>query len=542
MSHPVRQFRGIVDRYLEANWQLFPEDASEAGLHQFDAELGENGAASWKKYVRLATDALREVEALPDHEFTGDDWLDRRLFLSMVRTTVLSHGTFEHWRRNPQIHADAAVNSVFHLVIRNADRLAKIRPAIESRLAKIPRFLAAGASALHRPIPLWTKLAGESCKHVGSFFNNLADQLAPLSPDPARTRRLATDAIAAFAKFAAAAQSKTPGPAGGFAIGREAFEFLIRERTALPYSVAEARAIGENLVARLSAELAAEAKKFGRKSASQIIEAATANWAPSGALLAEYQHVTTEVRGQFERAEVVTFPKDERCKVTPVPAFLQHLFPTAAYSQPGAFDRDQTGIFWVNDAGARYTDPARRAAEVRQHFGLEFTCAHEAYPGHHLQFVVQNQHASRLRRLASHAIFYEGWTLWCEKMSVDRGIIDLPEARLIQLHDALWRAHRIVIDCGLHDGTLTYAAACRRLQDGVGFTAARARGDVNWYTSAPTVPMSYLLGRLEVERLHAQLVGREGWSLRQFNDWLLSHGAIPLRWIWEARLRPAAKK
>jgi hypothetical protein len=50
--------------------------------------------------------------------------------------------------------------------------------------------------------------------------------------------------------------------------------------------------------------------------------------------------------------------------------------------------------------------------------------------------------------------------------------------------------------------------------------------------------MSYLLGRLEVERLHAHLVGREAWTLRQFNDWMLSHGAIPWRWIWDARLRP----
>jgi uncharacterized protein (DUF885 family) len=121
-------------------------------------------------------------------------------------------------------------------------------------------------------------------------------------------------------------------------------------------------------------------------------------------------------------------------------------------------------------------------------------------------------------------------------MAVDEKIIDLPVARLIQLHDALWRAHRIGIDVGLQTGTLTYPQACRRLQEGVGFTPARARGDVNWYTSAPTVPMSYLLGRLELERLHAQCVGQEGWSLQRFNDWILSFGAIPWSWIWEARL------
>jgi len=71
----------------------------------------------------------------------------------------------------------------------------------------------------------------------------------------------------------------------------------------------------------------------------------------------------------------------------------------------------------------------------------------------------------------------------------------------------------------------------------VGFTRARAEGDVNWYTSAPTVPMSYLLGRLELERLHARLAGEDGWTERRFNDYILSFGAIPWSWIWEAQLR-----
>ena len=132
--------------------------------------------------------------------------------------------------------------------------------------------------------------------------------------------------------------------------------------------------------------------------------------------------------------------------------------------------------------------------------------------------------------------YYEGWTLWVEKMCIDLGIVDYPEARLSQLHDALWRAYRIGIDCDLHDGVITYAGACRRLQEGVGFTPGRARADVNWYTAAPTVPMSYLLGRLEVERLHARLVEGEGWTLRQFNDWMLAQGALPWSWLWQARL------
>ncbi|HEX8310682.1 MAG TPA: DUF885 domain-containing protein [Chthoniobacteraceae bacterium] len=537
---PVREFRAIAQRHLEAVWALFPQQASEVGLHQFDAELGENDTRTWEAHERLLATTLVAVEALPDSAFTGDDWLDRRGLLSTLRTSLQWSSGLKRWRNNPQVHVDVATGSILHLLIRNAHQLAKIRPTVESRLSKIPRFLAQGAACLREPVPLWTRLAQRSCTGAEPFLRDVGEQLAAVSPDPEQTRRLVADAITAFRKYSEAAASKKPGAANGYAVGRPTFEFLLREKTGLPYSLPEVRALGEDLVARLTAELQVEARKHGRKKAGQLIEGAAAGWKPaSGSLLEEYQRVTGEMRERFEAAQLVTFPKGEQCKVMPVPAFLRHQFPTAAYHQPGAYDRDQTGIFWVNDLSAEQTNPARKAAEVAQHYGLEFTCAHEAYPGHHLQFVVQNQHPSKLRRLFAHAIFYEGWTLWCEKMAVDQGVITLPEARLIQLHDALWRAHRIVIDCGLHDGALNYASATKLLQEGVGFTAARARADVNWYTSMPTVPLSYLLGRLEVERLHAQLVGREGWTLQQFNDWMLSHGAIPWRWIWDARLRPA---
>ena len=50
---------------------------------------------------------------------------------------------------------------------------------------------------------------------------------------------------------------------------------------------------------------------------------------------------------------------------------------------------------------------------------------------------------------------------------------------------------------------------------------------MNWYTAAPTVPMSYLLGREKVIALHATDRG----PLRQFNDRLISHGAVPFAWF-----------
>ncbi|MES2570391.1 MAG: DUF885 family protein, partial [Verrucomicrobiota bacterium] len=357
---PLRQFDRLTQSYLEETWALFPHEASDLGLHQFDAELGENDAATWQAHGRLLAAALMETEALPDASFSGDPWLDRRAFLSLLRTGLHWNQKLERWRNNPQVHCDNAIQSILNLVIRNSDRLAQTRPAIESRLGKIPRFLSQGAACLRKPVPLWTRLARKSCDHVEEFLTDLGEQLAPSSPAPERTRQLAREAIAAFSKYAAAAENKAPGASNGFAVGREAFEFLTREKTGLSHSLPEIRTQGNDLAARLSREVEIEARKFGRKKAGQILEEAAARWKPvAGSLLEEYRRMTGLVRDQFAHAGVVTFPKNEKCRVVAVPPFLRHHFPTAAYSQPGAFDKDQTGIFWVNDLGTALTDPAK---------------------------------------------------------------------------------------------------------------------------------------------------------------------------------------
>jgi uncharacterized protein (DUF885 family) len=523
-------FRAAWERWLEESCRLFPEQASRLGLHEFDGMLGENTAAVRAEHIQLMEETLAAIEQMPEPAFSGDDRLDRRGLLARLRMDLLFERDLVRWRTNPQVHCNTAVDSVFELAARGVP-LKRVLPAIESRLAQIPRYLAAGARCLRCPDPLWTKLAAQSCEGAVEFLEGLAPELQRESAKPRHTASLVRGAAAAFKDFAEHARRLKPGPAGGFAIGRERFEFLIRENLGLTLSLPEARALGEYQVGRHQFLLDRAAKRYGRKAARELIDEAAEAWNPGMPLLEAYRRTTESIKGRLCRAGIVTVPSGDTLRVLPVPPFLRHQFPTAAYSGPEPFARRQSAIFWVNDLSLAEADPAKKRAEVRQHHGLELTCVHEAWPGHHLQFTVQCRHRSRLRRLFAHPIFYEGWTMWCEKTAVETGLVETPRAELVQLHDALWRAHRIVIDCGLQDGSLTHAAAAQRLCAGVGFTPARARADVNWYSSSPSVPMSYLLGRLEVEKLHERLVQRGGWNLKKFNDWMLSHGAIPYSWF-----------
>ena len=512
--------------YFRKTWEIFPSEAAGLGLSEYRGQLGRNRPEDHRRQAALLARTLETIETLP--EGAGDDWTDRRAFLAYLRTGLFYAVTHPRWQLDPQTHSGAAANVIFHLLVRHAEDLKSVAEDIVGLAKQIPRYLDEGYDCLLRPVPLWTELAARSSRHAAKFMEETAKQIVPLVASRANAQRSFERAADAFRDYARRLEKIRTGPANGFSVGRDNFEFLLRERMGTDASARELWNEGRRLVDRTSAELDREARRFGRKPAHEILEGLRNEWRPGATdLLTEYRNVTAQIKKQLGRAGIVSLPPGEKLKVIPVPDFLREQFPTAAYSSPGAFDPDQTGIFWVNDLSLHAKNEAARRAEIAQHFGLELTSAHEAYPGHHLQFIVQNRHPSHLRRIFSHAIFYEGWTLWCEKLCIEKKIYRAPHARLVQLHDALWRANRILVDIGLHTGGMSHAAATKHLMDNVGFTKARAAADVNWYTAAPTVPMSYLLGREKVAALHAAHRG----SLRQFNDWLLSHGAVPFSWF-----------
>jgi uncharacterized protein (DUF885 family) len=458
--------------------------------------------------------------------------------LAELRTEAWSYER-ETFRRNPESWVSGALGSVHHLVVRHADDLTPVAEAIASRLAKLPDYLDGAADLVKRPVPLWRETAQSSVAGAPALFEAIRAPLAATGKiKPKRLETLLNAASAAFKAYGKRVSRVAAGKPRDFSLGRERFEALMRERLGWDMTAREALAYGRTLVARIEQEMEVEAARLSpRKRPRDILERAASDWAPArGDLLSEYMHETQRVADDFRRADIVSFPVGDELLVKPVPDFFRHQFPTAAYSSPGCYDPKQVGVFWVNDLSLTRASAKDRAAEVSQHFGVPATCAHEAYPGHHLQFCAANRHPSPIRRWFAHAIFYEGWTLWCEQMAVDYGVNRDPTARLNLLHDALWRAHRIIVDCGLHAGELDYEGAVKHLMKHVGFTRGRAEGDVNWYTAAPTVPMSYLIGKMEVMRLKRRKVDEGGWSLKRYNDWLLSFGTIPQRWIEQSGL------
>ncbi len=530
MSKSKQGFEGLLSRYFEGLLEAEPIFATiSGGLASGEGKLGSLGARFHEQRERDRQAVLRALDKQSPRELLPEQQIDRLALRSKLLKECEDYARQRH-ALEPKA-PEQLLEILFHELRRGQDEPRRAAANLRALLKQAPEFLAEAAEALRTPERVWLDVMEQTVEGGAVLLDAVAKFLAGSSPQPSDAPTVAAT-LKSMARYREKAKGLPSAPPGSFAVGTSALQRRVRDELGLDYSLGEIESLAWNEVERINQLLKRACARFGRgRSAEQVIAEARQDWRPNKPLLELYQKETNRIAHGFRTAGAVTFPKGDQLQVRPVPEYLRALIPTAAYSQPGAFCRRQVGIFWVNDLSVLKKTEADKLSEQQQHFGIPLTCAHEAYPGHHLQFVTANGHPRKWRRLFAHAVFYEGWTLWCEQMMVDLKIDHSPWLPVQQLHDALWRCHRILVDLHLQTGRYSYEQAVRHLQKHLGFTRARAQADVNWYTAQPAVPMSYWLGRLENERLQRRLIAGRGWTLKKFNDWLLSFGTVPQAWI-----------
>ncbi len=195
--------------------------------------------------------------------------------------------------------------------------------------------------------------------------------------------------------------------------------------------------------------------------------------------------------------------------------------PTAFYFRP-ADDGSRPGIFFVNTA-----DPTRWGR-----FEIESMSFHEGIPGHHLQIAIA-QELEDVPKFRTHAwvpAYSEGWALYSERLADEMGLYASPLDRIGMLSADSMRAGRLVVDTGMH------ALGWSR-QQAINFFAANSpmsittiESEVDRYIGWPGQALSYMIGRLEIQRLRseAETAMGERFDIKGFHDTVIGSGMLPL--------------
>jgi len=511
--------------------EFFPSGATYLGLHHLDSKLDSYSRENLEKYADAYRQFAEDLNSIDDTQLPSPQKAEYLMVQSHITSQLNFLTRFRNWENDPSFYPDLAVFAVYMLLIRDYAPLEnRIKSAIE-RLRQFPRLFAEAKANLKNPPEIFTRVAIEIVSSGDGFFSELIPELAKNVP-ALRDEFLRAGEIAFYAMKDYLRYLETellPVSKGEYAIGAEYFDEIVQKEKLLPYNHQELWDLGHKLFAETESQLNQLAERdYPGKNWKEVLKMIAREHPPKEDLLEAYQKGVKAVRQFVVEKDLVDIPQGERLEVIATPEFVRCTIPYAAYMPPGAYEQGDKAEFWVTPVEEGLT-PAQQERHLEEHAypKIHYTVLHESYPGHHLQLSwVTTLKSDVLKRIHS-TPFIEGWAFYCEEMMKEQGYLG-DEGLFCQLKDQLWRAARVILDVGLHTGKISFEEGVRLLTDRVGLAPNCALAEVKRYTSSPTQPLSYFIGKLEILKLKKLFMEKKpGLSLKEFHHLLLDCGSMP---------------
>jgi uncharacterized protein (DUF885 family) len=194
-----------------------------------------------------------------------------------------------------------------------------------------------------------------------------------------------------------------------------------------------------------------------------------------------------------------------------------------AFYFPPAGDGSRGGTFFVN-----VTDPTAWGT-----FELQSMAFHEGIPGHHLQLAIAAElgdDVPEFRKHLNNSAYAEGWGLYTERLSDEMGLYTGAVDRMGMYSADSMRACRLVVDTGLHALGWSREQAVAYMVDNSPLAEGVVRPEIDRYVVSPGQATSYMVGRLEIQRMRAEAEHRQGsaFSAKGFHSAVLDSGSLPL--------------
>ena len=524
-----RRFYDLVEARFRRIIRDNPVVGTYLGIHTEDHRLGDGSRDAVLGELAAEKAHLAAIEAIDPADLSADARFERDLEIHNLRRVIFDTEAIRIWERRSTA-LDVVGDALFLPFAQDYAPLAERLGSITSRLEAVPAYLEESRSRAAVPqVRAWQELEIESAADLPSFFDEIVAAGTGL-PEAERRRLERADQLArtAIADYASTLTASLDGGSDDWALGRDRYDELVDLRAFDGLDADAILQIGEDQL---------ETNKAARSRAARDIDDSVDEAAVIDRLkrdqpksfeeaLDAYRDVMVRARQHLIDRDIVTVPADERIEVLPTPEYLRNVLPFAAYFSPPKFDPNPKGIYIVTPAVGN--DP--NAMREHNFSAISNTSIHEAYPGHHLQLAVANNHPSLTRIQVDAPEFVEGWGMYSEQMMREQGFDDAPNFRLSMHTDAIWRACRIILDVRMHRGEIGVEDAIAFMVAQTSFEEANARAEVRRYTHTPTYQLSYLLGKVLLLALRSDEQARLGdaFSLRDFHDTLLHNGSIPV--------------
>ncbi|MEZ5595898.1 MAG: DUF885 domain-containing protein [Pseudomonadales bacterium] len=253
------------------------------------------------------------------------------------------------------------------------------------------------------------------------------------------------------------------------------------------------------------------------------------------AVLGVYTGRLKELEAIIRREKIVTLP--ERAASIRLATEAESAATPASFMSPPQLigNTGQYGEFVLVQSNPGQGEGAQM--DDFNHDGIVWTLtAHEARPGHELQFASMVENGVSLARslFAFNSANVEGWGLYAEAVMYEH----LPlEGQLFSLYSRAWRAARMFLDPMVNTGRMTRDDAARFLEEHLAMSPAMAASEADRYAyRMPGQATAYYYGYQKLMALRTEVEIRLGdaFDQRAFHDAVIAQGLLPPQMLREA--------
>ena len=522
-NDPPSRVRGMIERF-DADFGILDR--------YYSAPMSANRSARLRA---LYEERLGELNALEYDKLNHDEQIDVILF-----RTYLEHEVKEQLRFDAQVAEMASLVPFAKTISDLEDSRRKLEPADPAKAAVMLNGLVktiADAERANAKATVKRTLANRSARAVASLRDTLRRWYGYYNGyDPTFTwwcespYKAADEALLKYQTFIStklvgiAADDKTT--IIGDPIGREA---LIEELKfeMIPYTPEELVQIANKEFDWCIAEFKKASREMGfGDDYMKAIEAVKQKYVEPGKQPELIKKFAYEAIEYVEKNDLVTVPKLARDGWR-----MEMMSPERQLIAPFFLGGETILVAYPTD-GMTHEQKMMSLRGNNPHFARAVT-HHELIPGHHLQGFMAQRYRSYRRNFRT-PFNTEGWALYWEFLLWDRGFVKTPEDKIGAL---FWRSHRaarIIFSLNFHLGNWTPEQCVDLLVNKVGHERDNAVAEVRRSFAGdygPLYQMAYMMGGLQFQQLHRDLVGTKKMTDRQFHDAILKEGPIPVEMV-----------
>jgi len=311
---------------------------------------------------------------------------------------------------------------------------------------------------------------------------------------------------------------------GQYPGGEECYRFLIHTYTTLDMSPGKIHQLGLAAVRHDEEEMAALRRKMGYKGTAAefrhflLTDPRFIAKSPEelrDRLLSYVQRIEPKLPQYFLHTPKAAYTAER------LPSALESAFTFGMYALPSA--GQATGIYYFNGSHL----------EARPLFKAGPLITHELIPGHHFQLnlAAENHAIPAFRRYAPFPGYSEGWADYSSQLAAEMGAYTNDYDRYALLAQNVHQSSRLVVDTGFHSLGWTLEQAKSYMQQHELESDVQIESEAARYSMGePAQALAYKLGSYAMLRLRAKAQKELGknFDIREFHDWILGSGALPL--------------